>query len=238
MYVEPPKQSRQFRVFRVNNISIVYRTKRGGSRTNDMTKTLKNHRDRQKEVFSDEHFKSADGMLTTVWGPGIWHFLHTMSFNYPVEPTDQDKLHYRNFILNLRHVLPCGKCRMNLTKNFKKLPLHLSDMKSRDTFSLYIYNLHETVNEMLCKKSGLSFEDVKIRYENFRARCKSTPKSRTLKRERGKAGSGAGGPPKPEKGCTEPIRGEKSKCVLKIVPVTKKCETFQIENSCLQKRVI
>ena len=189
-------------------------------------KTYKNKtRKNQKNVFTEDHFKSDDGMLTTVWGPSQWHFLHTLSFNYPVEPTVQDKLHYRNFILSLKYVLPCGKCRSNLFKNFKKLPLRLSNMKSRDTFSLYMYNLHELINDMLGKKSGLSYEDVKIRYENFRARCKQPiVLNKTIKK-------------KIENGCTEPIRGEKSKCILKIVPVTKKCDTFQIEESCLQRRI-
>ena len=100
-------------------------------------------------VFSDEEYNSNDGMLTSVWGPVFWFFLHTMSFNYPVNPTHADKIHYRNHILGLRHVLPCGKCRANLKENFKKLPLRMSDMKSRETFSRYIYHLQELVNTML-----------------------------------------------------------------------------------------
>jgi hypothetical protein len=110
-------------------------------------------------------------MLTSVWGPGLWHTLHTMSFNYPVSPTLEDKTHYRDFILNLQNVLPCGKCRKNLKMNFKHLPLKMSDMKSRDTFSRYIYNLHELVNKMLKKKSNLTYCDVRERYEHFRSRC-------------------------------------------------------------------
>ena len=43
---------------------------------------------------------SGDGMLTAVWGPSMWHYLHTMSFNYPVSPTKDDKIHYKKFILN------------------------------------------------------------------------------------------------------------------------------------------
>jgi hypothetical protein len=31
------------------------------------------------------------------------------------------------------------------------------------------------------------------------------------------------------------VYGEKAKCVLKIVPDTKKCETFQIEEKCKNK---
>jgi len=173
----------------------------------------------RKYLYSESDYNSNDGMLTTVWGPSTWHFLHTMSFNYPVKPTADDKKHYMDFIISLQHVLPCGKCRKNLKKNFAKLPLHLSDMESRHTFSLYMYRLHELVNRMLGKKSGLSYEDVRDRYEHFRSRCPKNVK-----------GAAAVAPPPKENGCTEPFYGEKTKCVLKIVPQDTKCETFQIND--------
>ena len=44
-------------------------------------------------------------------------------------------------------------------------------MKNRETFSKFVYNLHEHINGMLGKSSGLSYEDVRERYEHFRARC-------------------------------------------------------------------
>jgi hypothetical protein len=107
-----------------------------------------------KSGLSNENYNSKNGMMTLVWGPCIWMFLHTLSFNYPVTPTTAEKRHYRDFILSLQHILPCGKCRANLTKNFKKLPLTEADMANRDTFSRYIYNLHEVVNTLLKKKIG------------------------------------------------------------------------------------
>jgi hypothetical protein len=171
-----------------------------------------------KKTYTDSDYQSGDGMLTTVWGPGIWHFLHTMSFNYPMEPTQEQKKNYRDFILNLRNVLPCKYCRINLVKNLKHHPLKISDMKNRETFSKYIYSLHELVNKMLGKTSGLSYEDVRERYEHFRARCNT----KII--------------PKKEKGCTESLYGEKAKCVLKIVPQTKKCNTFQMDENCKKKR--
>ena len=87
-------------------------------------------------------------MLTSVWGPSLWHTLHTVSFNYPVKPTIKDKINYRRFVLELKYVLPCKYCRMNLRKNFKELPLTMAKMKSRETFSRYIYDLHELINKM------------------------------------------------------------------------------------------
>jgi len=187
-----------------------------------MSKTRKNRK--TKSVYSENDYNSNDGMLTSVWGPGMWHYLHTMSFNYPVNPTCHNKEQYRSFVLSLRHVLPCGKCRKNLCKNFKKLPLKMKHMESRDTFSKYIYDLHELVNKMLNKNSGLSYKEVRERYEHFRARCAKTYKD--IKRKTMK---------KSEKGCTEPLYGEKSKCILKIVPQETKCKTLEIDEKCVKK---
>ena len=174
-------------------------------------------------LYTPDNYNSGDGMLTAVWGPGLWHFLHTMSFNYPVSPTEENKKHYRDFILSLQNVLPCKYCRTNLETNFKSLPLTYECMQSRSTFSLYIYNLHELINTMLKKKSNLTYDVVRERYEHFRARClgdkPKTPK--IFKHSKVKT--------KKHMGCTEPLIGKKSKCILKIVPQEEKVETFQIK---------
>ena len=101
---------------------------------------------RKNKTFKRRDYMSSDGMLTSVWGPSMWHYLHTMSFNYPINPTPEQKKHYREFVLNLQHTLPCKYCRINLKNNFKILPLTLECMKTRDTFSRYIYRLHEVIN--------------------------------------------------------------------------------------------
>ena len=100
-------------------------------------------------TYSEKDYQSNDGMLVSVWGPSQWHFLHTISFNYPIHPNEIQKRKYREYMLNLKYVLPCGKCRKNLIENYKKLPLTMSHMKSRYTFSKYVYDLHELVNDML-----------------------------------------------------------------------------------------
>jgi len=169
-------------------------------------------------LYTNEEYNSGDGMLTTIWGPSLWHYLHTMSFNYPNNPTNNDKKYYRNFILSLKNVLPCKHCRINLVKNLKELPLLNKHMKSRESFSRYIYLLHEHINTMLCKKSNLTYNDIRERYEHFRARCTK----KIVKKE---------------KGCTESLYGEKSKCIIKIVPNKTKCKTFQINKSCKKRRL-
>ena len=174
-----------------------------------------------KKYTSDE-YKSGDGMLTTIWGPPMWHFLHTMSFNYPVNPTRADKNHYMNFIKSLVNVLPCKYCRENLKQNFIKLPITLSSMKNRYTFSKYVYDLHELINTMLNKKSGLTYDEVRDRYENFRARCLIDVDTNKYIIKPS------------EKGCTEPLVGKKSKCVLNIIPVTTETPSFNINKQCIK----
>ena len=173
-------------------------------------------------------------MLTSVWGPGMWHYLHTMSFNYPTNPTKQDKKHYRDFVLQLQYVLPCGKCRDNLKKNFKELPITYSVMKNRYTFSKYIYKLHEKVNTLLNKKSGLTYCDVRERYEHFRSRCSKTIKKKHVKNKTKKVRFAP--ITVKEKGCSEPLYGEKSKCILQIVPENTKCDTLQIDEKCIKRK--
>lgn len=174
----------------------------------------------KKKVFTEKDYNSGDGMLTSVWGPPLWHTLHTISFNYPVKPTKEDKENYYNYFNSLKDVLPCRYCRINLKNNLKKLPLKKSVFKNRETLSKWVYELHEEVNKMLKKKSKLSYEDVRERYEMFRSRC--------LKKN--SVGS------KKESGCVDSLYGIKSKCVLNIVPKETKCNSIKIDSKCKIKK--
>jgi len=198
-----------------------------------MTQTRKNrnsHNKTKKRTFSKKDFSSGDGFQTSIWGPLIWTALHTISFNYPVKPTPEDKIHYKDFIYSLRYVLPCKYCRINLTKNLKQKPLLNCHMASRETFSRYIYELHELVNKMLGKKSNLTYCDVRERYEHFRSRCtEEKPKIFNFVKVRDKKD-------KKEKGCTEPLYGKKSKCVINIVPKEDKTATFKMDKKCIKTK--
>jgi len=191
-----------------------------------MNKSRKKNPKIKKRVFTKKQYNSGDGMLTSVWGPSMWHYLHTMSFNYPVEPSKENKHYYKEFVKNLQYTLPCKYCRLNLKNNFKAHPIKECHMKNRESFSRYVYELHELVNKMLNKKSGLKYCDVRERYEHFRARC-SNEKPKIFKFNKTK---------KKEKGCTEPLYGKKAKCIIKIVPQENKCKTLQIDKKCLKHK--
>jgi hypothetical protein len=223
-------------------------TTKKNKRNNKMVNKKENKTRKSTSIYSKKEFSSGDGMLTTVWGPSLWHSLHTISFNYPNCPTKEDKKNYKDFILNLKNVIPCKYCRINLGNNFKSLPLKNSDMKNRETFSKYIFNLHELVNKMLKKKSNLTYNEVRIRYEHFRARCNTIPIKPlwnketitknvkatlkiTSKQDKTRKNTH-------EKGCTEPMyKGSKSKCIIKIVPQDAGGETFQMDKKCEKKKL-
>lgn len=169
-------------------------------------------------VFDSNDYNSNDGMMTSIWGPPLWHVLHIISFNYPLKPTKEDKLNYFNYFNNIKHILPCKYCRDNLKKNLKKLPLKKGVFKSRDTLSMWVYLLHEEINKMLGKKSNLTYEMVRDRYEHFRSRCLTETNSKNDSKK--------------EKGCTKSLYGVKGKCVLNIVPKTSQINSFNIDPKC------
>jgi len=124
-------------------------------------------------------------------------------------------------------------------------------MKSRDTFSKYVYDLHETVNKMLEKRSGLSYADVRERYEHFRARCvqpdkdskydKDTDGKQLGGKRRTKKRTNKPNPKKTtktddERGCVVPLYGKKARCILQIVPQEVKSATIQIDDRCIKKK--
>jgi hypothetical protein len=196
----------------------------------------KSKKTKKLRVYNKNDYKSGDGMLTSVWGPSLWHYLHTMSFNYPVCPTNEDKKNYKNFILSLNNVLPCKYCRKNLKNNLKAVPLTKKALSNRTNFSRWMYCLHEHINKMLNKKSGLKYCQVRERYEHFRSRCTldiNEMKDIIKKRNKEKNKKTK----KKEKGCTDPLYGKKSKCLIRIVPKENREATLKIDKQCLKQKL-
>ena len=64
-----------------------------------------------------------------IWGPPSWTFLHTITFNYPNNPSEKDKQNYFTFFDSLKHVLPCDKCKKHYRDNSRDLK---DNLNSRD----------------------------------------------------------------------------------------------------------
>lgn len=171
-------------------------------------------------IFSKDDYNSDMGMSTLIWGPIQWNFLHIMSFNYPTNPSEKDKDNYHNYLMSLKFILPCKSCRDNYVKNLKMAKYGRNKLKNRDTFSRFMYDLHNIINKMLGKSNYMTYEYVRDRYEMFRAKCiNNTPIN-----------------PRFETGCTKPVNKIKSQCIINIVPLKQNQETFIIDKKCMPKK--
>ena len=101
-------------------------------------------------------------MKNSQWGPSAWLFLHSVSFQYPEDPTDQDKNNYKIFFESLQNILPCPNCREHYQKNIQENPMNL---ESRESLIKWVIELHNIVNQKNSKKE-YSYDEVKDLYES------------------------------------------------------------------------
>jgi len=105
------------------------------------------------------------------WGRSTWTYLHTLSFNYPEKPTENDRLKYYNYFQQLPDFLPCPSCADSFRIYLKYIPIdnYLNDIYGI-TFWLYI--IHFIVNSKL-KKLNMDFYNVIKLYLPNRTLCTS-----------------------------------------------------------------
>ena len=152
--------------------------------------------------------------------------IHITSFNYPVDPTEEDKVNYKEWLLSIGKVLPCKFCRDNFDKNMESVKFNMDKMKSRETFSRFCYDLHDSVNRMLDKPQSPPFEEIRDRYEGFRSRCMSDEQKKELLKVQ------------VELGCVRPLHnGTKAKCAISIVPYNSVIPNFQVDGNCQARGV-
>lgn len=108
-------------------------------------------------------------METSFWGPAAWKLGHSITFNYPVNPTPEDKQKYYNYFKNLGDVLPCPSCSKSYKIYFKYIPI---DDFLNDTYGItfWFYIIHYLVNKKLNKKN-ISFHQVISIYYSQKASC-------------------------------------------------------------------
>ena len=157
------------------------------------------------ESSQDDYSKN--GMLVKTWGPPGWVFLHCIAQNYPQEPTEEQKRNYLSFFKSVGDVLPCRYCRESYQQYIKEPSTRLSHnvMKSRQTLSRWLYDIHNKVNKKLSVTNAPSFDEVTRKYESFRSKCgHKSPEiiEKVVK-----------------KGCTDPLKGHRKKCVIEFIDV-------------------
>jgi hypothetical protein len=84
------------------------------------------------------------------WGPHAWIFLHSLTFNYPKEPTDKDKQIYISFFKSLEHILPCEKCAYHYKRHLEEYPIEEA-LETRENMVQWLISVHNEVNKELGK---------------------------------------------------------------------------------------
>ena len=82
------------------------------------------------------------------WGPHVWQALHYITLGYPENPTEDQKIKYKNFFVLLKDTLPCSVCANHYGENLKKMPLSDKDLKNKESLVKWLINFHNIVNEM------------------------------------------------------------------------------------------
>lgn len=87
-------------------------------------------------------------MDPTIWGPGLWLALHTITLNYPHEPSNDQKEEIITFFKNLGNILPCYHCRKNYYEHLKDIPINAN---SKLELVNWLIDIHNDVNKYLNK---------------------------------------------------------------------------------------
>jgi hypothetical protein len=94
-----------------------------------------------------------------LWGPGLWRFLHSISFNYI--PSSQKSI-MKMFLQTLCHVIPCDECRLTYTTIYNSMDDSIYDSKL--SLSSFIYDLHNSINLYTGKKMYKTYAAVERMY--------------------------------------------------------------------------
>ena len=103
-------------------------------------------------------------MNQNIWGPHLWFSLHTISFNYPLKPTQKDKDDYKLFFIHLQEVIPCSVCKKNYKRHLNEHPIE-GFLYSRKLLVYWVIDMHNMVNAEIGKKI-LSYDIVIKKYED------------------------------------------------------------------------
>lgn len=145
------------------------------------------------------------------WNSALWHFLHTISFNYPVNPSRKNKCEYKLFLKALKSV----------TNDCFELEFDEHTFNNRETFSKFIHRLRKKSQSCHKRPYNKTYKICQRQYECFRARCN---KNKTALTKSGK-----------ERGCVRAAY-QYSKCQVLLEPISK-CRRVEmkVDQNCTMK---
>jgi len=100
-----------------------------------------------------------------IWGPYGWLFIHSCILSYPNNPSESDKLSFKQFFESLKIILPCTKCRDHFTNFLNNNPLNDNILNNRENLLKWILEAQNNVNKINNKKL-LDYKDMIAYYKN------------------------------------------------------------------------
>jgi hypothetical protein len=97
-------------------------------------------------------------MEPNIWGKHAWIFLHSVSMNYPDNPSNQDRKNYKDFFENLKYVLPCEVCKKHFTQHIQRNPIEPA-LHSKRKLVEWVIEVHNQVNITL-NKPTMTYDQV------------------------------------------------------------------------------
>jgi hypothetical protein len=104
-------------------------------------------------------------MNQNIWGPSMWFSLHTITFSYPIKPTELEKANYKIFFENFKNVIPCSVCKKNYIRHLKEHPID-NYLSTRKKIVYWLIDLHNMVNVETGKKI-IDYDIVIKKYEKI-----------------------------------------------------------------------
>ena len=94
------------------------------------------------------------------WGPHGWIFLHSVTFNYPDNPSIETKQKYKRFFESIGDVLPCNVCSKNYKRHIKEDPID-PNLNDKNDLIQWLINIHNMTNIELGKQVLSPLEVIK-----------------------------------------------------------------------------
>ena len=84
------------------------------------------------------------------WGLHGWIFLHSITFNYPDNPSTETKQKYKKFFESIGDVLPCSVCSENYKRHIAENPID-PNLNDKNDLIQWLINIHNMTNIELGK---------------------------------------------------------------------------------------
>lgn len=128
-------------------------------------KSISNRTTFQYNIVEDEITNFFD---REEWGPKLWDILHTFSYNYSDNPTEEEKLNAKNFFGSISLLLPCDFCKNHCHQFILSNPPIID---TKNNLINWVLLLHNNVNRRLHKKTWTR-EELDNKFDTGNAYCK------------------------------------------------------------------